>query len=179
MRVRRAKFWWLLGLSGCLIFACAAFVGLRILRHSPPPGVMKDIRAGLAARHIADPDARLLTYMEERYGSMSDPAHRQEAFLDFFNVEHIRTLQLLVKHSPQARRQENIDAMARWIAAYRASLTSEERSALNARFQSGANDSLLKRATAQYNSQDVRYRGSTAPVISELLRTLREIEASQ
>lgn len=54
-----------------------------------------DIRAGLAAHAIQDPDARLLRYLEARYGSMDDPAHRQDAFLDFFNLDHIKGLQLL------------------------------------------------------------------------------------
>ena len=31
---------------------------------------------------------------------------------------------------------------------------------------------MLRQATAQYNSQDVQYRGQTAPVISQLLKTI-------
>jgi hypothetical protein len=52
--------------------------------------MMKDVRAGIAARHIADPDARLAKYLEGRYGSMGDPANRRKVFLDFFDVEHIK-----------------------------------------------------------------------------------------
>ena len=153
--------------------------GLRLLEHRPPRGLMKDIRAGIAARDIEDPDLRLRKYLEGRYGSMDDPAHREAAFLDFFNLDHIKALQLLVRHSPEAHRQASIDAMARWLASYRAGLTAEERAALGARFQSGDGPAMLRRATAQYNCQDVRYRGSTVAVISELLRTVRECEARQ
>ena len=154
---------WLLALVVLLV--AAGFVWLRVWQHRPPPGTMKDIRAGLAARHIQDPDARLLKYLEERYGPMTDSVHRQEAFLDFFNLDHIKALQLLVKHSPDARRQENVDAMAKWVAGFRASLTPDERAALSAKLQTGEGSAMLKRATSQYNSQDVVYRGSTAPVI--------------
>jgi hypothetical protein len=107
---------------------------------------------------------------------MADPVHRQEAFLDFFDLDHIKGLQLLVKHSPEKQRQDNINAMARWVETYRDSLTREERMELNARFQTAEGQAVLHRATAQYNSQDVRYRGATAPVISQLLKTLREVQ---
>jgi hypothetical protein len=100
-------------------------------------------------------------------------------FLDFFDLEHIRAMQFLVKHSPAEHRQASIDAMARWVAAYRDSLTPQERAALKNRFQTGDGQAMLRRATAQYNSQDVRYRGSTAPVISQLLQTLNEVQHSQ
>ncbi len=164
------------GLTGVVASALAGFVWVRILHHGPPAGMMKDIRAGIAARHIQDADERLLKYLDVRYGPMSDPANRQRAFLDFFNVDHIKGLQLLVRHSPPAQRQANIDAMARWVAAYRTSLTPGERAALNARFQSAQGRAMLRRATAQYNAQDVEYRGATAPVISQLLRTIYDVE---
>ncbi len=164
------------GLSAVLALTLAAFVWVRILHHGPPRGLIRDIRAGIAARHIQDPDKRLLKYLEVRYGPMSDPANRQRAFLDFFNVDHIKGLQLLVRYSPPTQRQANIEAMARWVAAYRTSLTPEERTALNARFQSAQGKAMLRRATGQYNSEDVQYRGATAPVISQLLRTIYEVE---
>jgi hypothetical protein len=162
--------------SVCALLALALFVWVRVLHHGLPPGLMKDIRAGMGARQIQDPDARLLQYLENRYGPMSDPAHRREAFMDFFNLDHIKALQILVKHSPESHRQANIDAMARWVAGFGAGLTPEERAEMDAQFQSGEGRAMLKRATAQYNAQDVRYRGNTAPVISQLLRTLHEIQ---
>ncbi len=107
MRIGQARFVLWGVVSAGFLLLLVGFVWMRVLHHRPPPGLMKDIRAGLAARHIQDPDQRLLKYLEGRYGSMSDPAHRQEVFLDFFNVEHIKALQLMVKHSPEAHRQAN------------------------------------------------------------------------
>jgi uncharacterized protein YgiM (DUF1202 family) len=62
--------------------------------------------------------------------------------------------------------------MANWVRAYRESLTLPERAGLNARFQTPEGRAMLRQATAQYNSQDVQYRGQTAPVISQLLKTI-------
>jgi len=166
---------WIAGAVG-LVLCLAVLFWLRVAYFGRPVGLMKDIRAGLAARQIEDPDQRLVRYLEARYGSLSEPTNRQEVFVDFFNPERIKALQLLVKHAPDQQRQANIEAMARWLAAYRASMGAEERAALNARFQTSEGRTLLGRATAQYNSQDVHYRGYTAPVISELLRTLNEVE---
>jgi hypothetical protein len=172
----KVRFFLWSALSAVLGLVLAAFVWVRILHHGPPRGLLKDIRAGIAARHIQDPDKRLLKYLDARYGPMSAAANRQRAFLDFFSVDHIKGLQLLVRYSPPAQRQANIDAMARWVAGYRVSLTPDERAALNARLQSAQGRAMLRRATAQYNAEDVQYRGATAPVISQLLRTIYEVE---
>ena len=34
-------------------------------------------------------------FLELRYGPLTDPANRQRAFLDFFNIGHIKGLQIL------------------------------------------------------------------------------------
>lgn len=169
--------WSPLGLA--VLLAAGGYLWVRVLHRGPPPGVMKDIRAGLPARSIKDPDERLAKYLENRYGPMTDPANRQQVFVDFFDVDRIKALQFLVQHSPEESRQANIDAMARWVAGYRASLTPQEQAALRDRFLTPEGQAVLRRATAQYNSQDVRYRGSTAPVISQLLRTLSAAESGQ
>lgn len=161
------------------LVALAGVIWFGVLRQRVPPEFMKDIRAGLPARNIKDPDARLLKYLENRYGSMSEPANREAVFIDFFDVERIKALQFLVAHSPAEFRQANIDAMARWVESYRESLSGAERLALNARFRTPEGQAMLRRATAQYNSQDVRYRGNTAGVISQLLRTLNEADRAQ
>lgn len=164
----------------CLAVALVALVsGLWLSRPRFTSGVLKDLRAGMAARNVQDPDERVRAYLEARFGSMSDSACRQEAFLAFFDLEHIEALQLMVRHSPAPQRQANVDAMARWVASYRASLTLEEQLLLNARLQTPDGQAMLKRATARYNSQDVQYRGSTAPVISQLLKTLHQVEQSR
>lgn len=149
-----------------------------VIRRRLPPGILDDVRAGVAARHLTDPDQRLRKYLEGRYGSMSDPANRQKAFLDFFNLDHIVALQFLVKHAPEVRRQESIDAMARWVGTYRDTLSPEETLALKSQISTAEGQAMLRRATAQYNSQDVQYRGSTAPVISQLLRTIHAVQES-
>jgi len=179
MKMSRGKVVLWSGLLGCVLLAVAAFLWIRVFHHGPPPGIMKDIRAGIAARNLTDPDERLLKYLDGRYGAMSDPANRERVFLDFFNVEHIKAMQFLVKHSPAEHRQANIDAMANWVAAYRASLTAQEKEALHARFETSESQAMLRRATAQYNAQDVGYRGSTAPVISQLLRTIHDLQQTQ
>jgi hypothetical protein len=174
---KRRFFGWV-GLATGLAAVVALGVWLRVVYFGTPVGLMRDIRAGLAARPLKDPDARLHKYLEGRYGPMSEATNRERVFVDFFNPERIKTLQFLVQHAPEEQRQANIDAMSRWLAGYRAGLTSAERAALNARFQQPEGRALLSRATAQYNAQDVHYRGQTAPVISELLRTLNEVEQS-
>ncbi len=179
MKASKRKLILLSAISGFLILVAVGFLWVRVLHHGLPRGMMKDIRAGIAARHIQAPDERLLKYLEGRYGPMSEPANRQAAFLDFFDVEHIKALQLMVRHSPERQRQANIDAMARWVEAYRVSLASQDRAALCARFQTPQGQTMLRRATAQYNAQDVQYRGATAPVISQLLRTIYEAQHSQ
>jgi hypothetical protein len=171
---KRKRLGWVGGVLG-LLLVLALLAWLRLVYFGRPDGLMKDIRAGLAARDIADPDQRLLKYLQGRYGDLDDPAVRRQVFLDFFDPERIKTLQMLVKRAPEERRQASIDAMARWVARYRANLSAEERAELSARFRTPEGRAQLGRATAQYNAQDVHYRGQTAPVISELLRTLNEV----
>ena len=170
----KRKLFWVL-FVGCLALA-AGGVWSRLGHRGPPPGLLKDIRAGIGARTATDPDARLLKYLEGRFGPMSETTNRQQAFIEFFDVDHIKALHLLVQHSPEEQRQANIQAMARWLASYRTSMNSAERVALKARFQGSDGQAMLRRATAQYNSQDVYYRGSTAAVISELLKTMNYVE---
>jgi len=167
-----------MGLSGLLLIVIAALVWVRVFHHYPPAELMRDLRAGIAVKDIKDPAERFHQYFEKRYGPMSDPANGRAAFLDFFNTGHIRALELLVKGSPADSRQPEIQATADWIANYRASMSAEERGVLREEFGSDAGRAMLRQATAQYNSQDVYYRGSTAVVISELLTTIREIQKS-
>ena len=171
----RRVFWRVTGITMVVLAVVGAIVVDRI-RQRIPPELMQDIRAGIAARHISDPDQRFQRYLEGRYGSLSDPANRDKAFLDFFNVDHIRALQLLVKHSPENMHQANINASAKWVEKYRESLTAQQRADLGARLQSLDGRTMLQRATAQYNSQDVQYRGQTAPVISQLLKTIAGLQ---
>ena len=171
----RRLFWRVAGIT-TLVFIVAGAVLVQHIRHRLPPGLMLDIRAGVAARDIPDADQRFEKYLEGRYGPMSDAANRQKAFLDFFNIEHIKALKLLVQHSPENLRQANINATAKWLQHYRESLNPAERADLAARLQSPEGRTMLQQATQQYNSQDVRYRGQTVAVISQLLTTISSLQ---
>ncbi|MFO1513815.1 MAG: hypothetical protein U1F83_13005 [Verrucomicrobiota bacterium] len=178
-KVRRRKL--LVGLCiGLVALMAIAVIGyLKMFRGYPPQELMQDIKAGVAVLEIKDADTRFAKYLEGRYGPMSEAANREKAFLDFFNPEHIRALQFMVAHSPQEQRRENISATARWVAQFRAQMTAAERAALREKLKSDSGHVMLKRATAQYNAQDIYYRGDTAPVISELLRTIHEVQGNK
>lgn len=170
----RHSFWRVFGIV-LLVVAVVFAIGLHRLHRKLPPDLMANIRAGMAARKISDPDQRLEKYLEGRYGPQTDPKNREKVFLDFFNAEHVKTLQWLVRHTPEKMRQANIDATARWIEHYRQSLTPAERADLGAQLLTPEGHARLQAATAQYNAQDVFYRGETAPVISQLLTTIASL----
>lgn len=163
--------------AGGILLVLLAFgvIGyLRVFHKYPPKELLQDIKAGVAARDLKDLDQRFEKYLAGRYGSMDDPANRQKAFLAFFDAEHIRALQFLATHAPEDQRLANIAASAKWVEKYRTNLTPEERANLAAQLNSDAGKQMLKKATATYNTQDIYYRGSTAPVISQLLTTIRD-----
>jgi hypothetical protein len=176
MKTNKRRHWGrIIGLT-CIALALLAVIGGLVLRRQISPDLRQDIRAGIAARNLKNPDERLNKYLEVRYGPQDDPANRQKVFLNMFNPEHIKSMQILVKHSPESQRQTNIMAMARWVEHYRNSLTPEERAALSAQLQTDGGRSLLRQSSAQYNLQDVRYRGMTAPVVSQLLITISQLQ---
>jgi len=169
--IRKRGFWRVTGIALAILLIAGAALVYSVSRRLPP-GIMKDIRAGIAARQIPNAEERLNKYLELRYGALTESANREKVFVDFFNIEHVKALQLMVQHSPEEQRRSNILAMANWVQNYRESLSPEDRAALNARFQTPEGRAMLRQATAQYNSQDVQYRGQTAPVISQLLKTI-------
>lgn len=175
MKTRTTRIVLCAGIAAFILAAVGAGLWVRALRRYPPKELMKDVRAGLAARHVREPQARVETFLEARYGSLSDPANRQKAFLDFFNVEHIRGLNFLVSHTPAEQKQANTQAMAQWIAHYRATMSPEERAALQAQLNSEAGRAMLRQATGQFQSQDVYYRGAQRAVIAELMTTLASL----
>jgi hypothetical protein len=164
-----------LGVVSLLVAVLGTVLWHRAFHHYPPKEVMKDVRAGLAARHVQDPKVRIETFLEARYGSLAEPANREKAFLDFFNVDHIKGLNFIVSHTPAAQKQVNTEAMAQWIAHYRATMTAEERTAIQARLNTETGRAMLRQATAQYQSQDVYFRGAQKPVIAELMATLADL----
>ena len=172
---KRRLFWQITGIA-LLILALAGVYVVHRLRQLPPE-LMQDIKAGIAARNIIDPDQRFEKFLEGRYGPQQNPTNQDKAFLGFFNPDHIRAMRLLVQHSPANRRQDNINASAKWLQQYRENLTPQQRANLNAQLFSPEGLAMLRRATSIYNSQDVYYRDQTKQVISQLLTTLSGIQS--
>ncbi len=162
-------------IGGSLVFLAGLSVVLWVRRFHgyTPMEVTQDIRAAVAAKNAPRPVDR---FLELRYGSMSDPANRQKAFLDFFNVGHIEGLQIIVRHTPESMKRSNTEAMARWVAEYRQTMTPEEKRALGEIFNSDNGRTRLQQATAKYLQQDVYYRAHTAPVITELMTTVAVVQ---
>jgi len=170
---RRAKIIVWVGVVGLALLTLAVALWIRTFHRYTPMEVVQDIRAGLAARHAPQPVER---FLELRYGPLTEPANRQKAFLDFFNVGHIEGLQILVVHMQSAERQTNIAAMANWVAEYRRTMSPEEKQALKARLSTANGRQMLRQATAQYLRQDVHYRAATAGVIRELMTTVAAVQ---
>lgn len=157
-----------------LIVVIAAGVGWsQLRRHLPPREVMKDVRAAIAARHAPDP---LKRYLEERYGPMNIASNRENAFLGFFDVEHIKGLNFIVAHMPPERRASNVTAMAAWIVNYRETMTDQEKQDLRQTLNSPEGIGTIRQATAQYLKQDVHYRAANAVVITELMTTITALQ---
>lgn len=161
------------GISGLVLAALGTALWIRHFRRYTPAEVMQDVRAGIAARNDPRPVER---FLELRYGPLTDPANRQKAFLDFFNVGHIQGLQLLVSHMPASKRQARTEVMAQWIAEYRNTMSPEEKESLNTYLHTEPARKTLQQATSQYLSQDVHYRAASLPVIEELMATLAAVQ---
>ena len=134
-----------------------------------PVEALRDLQAASRVGPAPRPVER---FLELRYGSMADAGNRQKAFLDFFNIGHIKGLNMLVAHIRPADRQAHIDAMAQWVAGYRASLTAEEKTALGAYLRSESGHATIHQAAAEYMREDVHFRAATADVVRELLTTV-------
>ena len=170
---RRTRIVLWLGVASLVLGAAGVTLWMRRFHRYTPAEVVQDLRAGFLAQHAARPVER---FLEIRYGPLSEPANRQRAFLDFFNVGHIEGLQIITRHMQGAQRETNIAAMAQWVSDYRRTLSPEEKQALRAHLGSDAGRQALHRATAQYLKQDVYYRAATARVIEELMTTLAVIQ---
>lgn len=167
--------WTLTGAALVILAVVGAYVVQRI--HQLPRELIQDVRAGIAARDIKDPNQRFEKFLEGRYGSQKDPVNEQKAFLGFFDPDHIRAMQLLVQHSPKDQRQANINAAAKWVQQYRENLTSQQRKDLAAQLFSPEGRSALQQATGVYNLQDVHYRDQSQVVISQLLTTIASLKS--
>lgn len=154
-----------------LITACA---GVWIWKTQGPVlrEVAKDIRAGVKSRHAEHP---FESFMQYRYGPMTEATNRQKAFLGFFDPAHMEGMYRLVRHMKPEEKQKNIGASAAWIAHYREHMTPAEKEALADWLQSENGRATLQQASALFRSRDVAYRSATEPVIKELMTTLASL----
>ncbi len=152
MKKRLTKLVLWTGVVCILLVGGATALWRHTFHHYVPRELMQDVRAGLAARHIQQPKARVEAFLTARYGPLTEPLNRQRALLGFFDVDHIKGLNFIVNHSPVNQRQANTEAMADWIANYRNTMPAEERAALQARLNSEGGQAMLRQATAQYQS---------------------------
>ena len=163
------------GVVGVVLIGAGSVLWTRTFGHYSPREVFKDVRAGLAARDIQQPKARVEAFLTARYGPLTDPANRQRAFLDLFNVEHTKALDFIAGHSPAEQQQADTQAMAEWVAQYRKTMSKEERAALRACINSEAGKSMLRRSTAHYMAQEESVRKAQKPVMTELTATLTSL----
>ena len=165
-----------------LLWVCAAVIVLAALawrlwvrqfHEYTPAEALRDLQA---ASHVGRGPRPVERFLRLRYGPMTDPANRRRAFLDFFNIGHIKGLNILVARTDPSHRQANIDAMADWVANYRATLTPEEEGALGAYLRSDDGRSTIQQAAAEYMREDVHFRAATAGVVRELLPTVAAVQ---
>jgi hypothetical protein len=159
--------------AGIVLAALAVTCWTRRFQSYTPIEALHDLQAAAQVRDAPRPVER---FLELRYGPMTDPANRQKAFLDFFNVGHIQGLNLLASALPNEQRQSNVTAMAQWVANYRTTMTPDEKAALAAYATSPVGRATLQRATLQYMQQDVRFRASTLRVTEEVMTTLAVVQ---
>jgi hypothetical protein len=156
-----------------VLVAIATVLWMRRFHQFTPLEAVQDLQAAAKARNSPKPVDK---YLEERYGSMAEPANRQKAFLDFFNIGHIEGLYIIVSHMPGGRKQASINAMADWVASYRRTMSADEKEALNSYLRSDAGRTVLQRAASEYLQKDVHFRAATAPVIQELMTTVSTVQ---
>lgn len=156
----------------CLLVVAGAILWWHTFRRYTPKEVLSDVRAGIAARHVRDPNQRIEVFLQARYGPLTEATNRERAFLDFFDVNHIKGLNFIVSHTPAPMKAANTQAMADWIAHYRQTMSAEEKNDLQMRLNSDDGRAMLRQATRQYQSQDVYYRAAQQAVIRELMTTL-------
>ena len=172
MKPRTKRTLWALA-ALMLVAALAAVYWVRRFQNYTPVAAVQDLRAAIAARHDPKPVEK---FLELRYGPLTEPANRQKAFVEFFNVGHIEGLHLIVTRMPAERREGSIRGMAQWVAQYRQTLSPEEKQSLRDYLNSDTGRLTLRQATAKYLSHDVRYRSARSPVIEELMATLAEVQ---
>ena len=163
------------GIVAVALVGAGSALWTRTFNHYSPGELLKDVRAGLAARNIQQPQARVQAFLTARYGPLTEPANRQRAFLDLFNVDHTKALDFIAGRSPASQKQADTQAMAEWIAYYRKTMTAEERAALRTLINSQSGQSMLQRSTAHYMAQEESVRNAQKPVMMEITLTLTSL----
>ena len=172
MKSRTKRLLWA-GVAVIVMIAAGTTLWIRRFHHYTPVEAVQDVRAAIQAKDAPQPVER---FLELRYGPLTDPANRQRAFLDFFNIGHIKGLHLLASSMGNEQRQASTAAMAQWVADYRATMTADEKAALGAYVRSETGRETVQQAAAQYLQQDVHFRAATASVIQELMTTLATVQ---
>ena len=112
------------GVAVIVMIAVGTTLWIRRFHHYTPVEAVQDVRAAIQAKDAPQPVER---FLELRYGPLTDPANRQRAFLDFFNIGHIKGLHYLAGRMGSQQRQASTAAMAQWVADYRTTMTPDER----------------------------------------------------
>jgi hypothetical protein len=163
------------GLVVLALVGAGSIFWARTFGHYSPREVFKDVRAGLAAKNVPQPKERVETFLTVRYGPLTEPANRQRAFLDLFNVEHTKALDFISGRTPASQKEADTQAMADWVARYRKTMSKEERAALRACINSAAGKNMLQRSSAHYMAQEESIRKAQKPVMTELTTTLTSL----
>ena len=77
---------------GIVLIALGVTFWTRRFHNYTPIEALHDLQAAAQVKNAPRPVER---FLELRYGPLTEPANRQKAFLDFFNVGHIKGLNML------------------------------------------------------------------------------------
>ncbi|HVM51211.1 MAG TPA: hypothetical protein VMU04_24490 [Candidatus Acidoferrum sp.] len=171
MKTRTRRLLWVCGIAAALA-GVVVVLWVRQFHEYTPAEALRDLEAAARVGAASRPVER---FLQLRYGPMDNPANRQKAFLDFFNIGHIKGLNMIVARIHPEKRQARIDAMAQWVADYRATMSPEEKASLGAYLNSDAGRATIQQAAAEYMHEDSHFRASTAGVVQELLTTVSTV----
>jgi hypothetical protein len=155
-----------------LIALAAGLIAIKRFHH--PSAMGRPGRAGEGERPA--PRKLVEMFLEARYGSLDNPTNREKAFLDFFNSDNVKRLNLVVNNMPKEFQSVGINGMADWVSSYRTTMTPAEKNSLRAALATPEGAVKIRQATAAYLKQDVYYRAASARVIEELMATLDSIQ---
>lgn len=162
-----------IGVAGLALLTTGLLLWKRHFHSYTPLDALKDLRAGAQAGHSPHPARQ---FLELRYGPQTDPANREKAFKDLFNVGHIEGLYLIVGNRTDDKTKKLVGDVAQIITDYRKTMSPAEKANLEDYFNSDAGRAQVHEATSTYQSKDARFRSVATPVIQELLTTLTALQ---